>query len=92
MVDVDLAVVVGVDSIEIQLITKMHLAAMDSPEGMVPLKREILGNPLKGVAMVDHVVLTVVVVGADSIMTKWQKGSALRGSLNVGVGLVEEMR
>lgn len=88
VVDVDSGVdVVVVDLIGMQSTMKMLLATMESLAGTVPLKMEMLRSPQKGVAMVHHVVLTVVVVEVVSVMEKWGMGSVLGGCLNVVVEL-----
>jgi len=91
-VDVDMAVdvvVVVVDLIVTLLTTRTHSAPVEFLLLKVPLRKEILGRLVKGVAMVDLVVLTVVVAVVVSVMEKlvMGMGNALEGHMNAVVGL-----
>lgn len=90
-VDMAVAVVVVVDLI-VTLPTRTHSAPVEFPLLKVPLRKESLGGLLKGVAMVDLVVLTVVVVVVAVVVSVMEKlvmgmGNALEGHMNAVVGL-----
>lgn len=84
--DVD---VVGVDLLEIQLTMRIPLATiMDSLVGGTgQLKREMQGSHLRGVALVDLVVPSEVVVVVVLAMERMLKGNVHVGHMNAAVGL-----
>ncbi|MBA0554316.1 hypothetical protein Golob_013429 [Gossypium lobatum] len=82
--DVDVVVVVVVDTDVILQMTRTYSAIM------LYLKMERVVNPLKGVVMVV-LDLTVVVAVVVSVMGKMQMGSDLAGCMNAVVGQGAEM-
>lgn len=85
-VDLDVGVVVVVDTDAILPVMRPHSATVLYLLVKVLLKRERVESPLKGVAMVA-LVLTVVVAAVVSVMGKLDKGSDLAGCMNAIVGL-----
>ena len=84
-VDMDVGVVVVVDTDVILPMKRTHSATVSYLLVKVHLKIEKVENPLKGMAMVV-LDLTVVVAVAVSMMGKLQKGSDLAGCMNAVVG------
>jgi hypothetical protein len=93
VVAVDLGMVVLEVVSETWRIMRTHLVIVDFLAIKVLVMTHILGSPWKSVvAMVDHVVLSVVAVMVVLIMEKWDMGNALVGHLNSVVELDVEMR
>lgn len=83
VVDVDLGMVVLEVVSETRRIMRTHLVILDILAIKVLVMTHIVGSPLKSmVAMVDHVVLSVVAVMVVLIMEIWDMGNALVGHLN----------
>ena len=84
-VDMDVGVVVMVDTDVILPMMRTHSTTVLYLLVKVHLKMETVESPLKGVAMVA-LDLTVVVAVVVSVMGKLEMGSDLAGCMNVAVG------
>lgn len=85
-VDMDVVVVAAVFTVTLPMM-KIHLLLLELLLVKVLLKKGKMGSPQKDVVMVDHVVLTEVVVIMASTMEKMVKRDVHEECLNAAVGL-----